>query len=68
MKEYVQTVEESLKKEKEWDYFFEEIIKEVEKNTNEGVVDALACNFSTTTKLYKTISTAIIMNSFKKYF
>ena len=32
------------------------------------MVEALACNFSTTNKLYSVISTSIIMNSFKKYF
>lgn len=37
-----------MKLEKEWDYFFKEIIKAIEKNTVEGTVDALSCNFSTT--------------------
>ena len=54
--------------EKQWDYFFDQIIQEVEKNTNEGVVEALACNFSTTDKVHKVISTSIIMSSFKKFF
>ena len=60
--------EESLKMEKQWDYFFQEIIKEIRKNTLEGVVDALKCSFSTTNDAYELISTSVIMASFKKYF
>ena len=66
--EVYNSVEESVKAEKNWDNFFDQIIKEIEKNTVEGVVETLACNFSTTNKLYEVISTAVIMNSFKKYF
>lgn len=66
--EYASSVEESLKMEKEWDFFFKEIIKKIEENTLPGTVDALSCNFTTTDEVYKLISTSIIMSSFKKYF
>ena len=32
------------------------------------MVEALACNFSTTNKFYEVVSTAVIMNSFRHYF
>jgi hypothetical protein len=51
-----------------WDNFFEQILDLVEKNTISGTVETMACNFTTTTRIHKVISTAIIMNSFKKYF
>ena len=54
--------------EKNWNYFFDKIIGLIEKETINGIVPALSCDFTTTTKTYKIISTAIIMNSFKKYF
>jgi len=68
VKEYVDDVEQSLKKEKEWNYFYEQIYEQVKENTKEGVVDALKCDFSTTSTIENIISTSIIMNTFKKYF
>jgi hypothetical protein len=54
--------------EKEWQPFFSVIIQQIRENTKEGIVDELSCDFSTTTEIKAIISTAIIMNSFKKYF
>lgn len=54
--------------EKDWGFFFKEIIKEIRKNTLNGVVDELKCDFSTTTQVHELVSTSIIMASFKKYF
>ena len=34
----------------------------------EGVVEALACDFTTTTPIYKIASTSIIMNSLEEFF
>jgi len=68
VKEYADTVEQSLRMEKEWNYFYEQIHEQVKSNTKEGVVDALKCDFSTTGVVQKIISTSVIMNSFKKYF
>ena len=53
---------------KNWDYFFDQIIKQIEKNSLNGVVKTFACDFSTTNKIYQVISTSIIMNSMKKFF
>jgi len=44
------------------------MIKVIADNTKEEIVNTLQCNFSTTTFVEKCLSTAIIMNSFKKYF
>ena len=61
-------VEDAGSQESEWDNFFEQILHLINENTTEGVVEALSCNFTTTKRIHKVISTAIIMNSFKKYF
>jgi hypothetical protein len=66
--EYANSVEQSLLMEKHWDVFYEQIHEQVKKNTKEGVVDALKCDFSTTGIVEKIISTSVIMNSFQKYF
>lgn len=60
--------EKSILMENNWENFFDEIIKEIDKNTVPGTVDLFACDFTTTNKLYKTISTAITMSSLKKFF
>ncbi len=52
----------------DWSQFFEGIIEAIRKNTNQGVTQNLECNFSSSGLFEKTFSTAIIMNSFKKYF
>ena len=66
--EYADNLEDSLRMEKDWDFFFQEIIKLINVNTKEGIVDKLKCDFTTTDKIYELASTSIIMNSFKKYF
>jgi hypothetical protein len=68
VKEFADSVEMSLNMEKNWDNFFVQISQQIKENTIENVVDLLECNFSTSTQIDKFISTAIIMNSFKKYF
>ena len=68
VKEFASSVEESLAMEKNWDNFFVQISQQIKENTVENVMDLLECNFSTSTQVDKFISTAIIMNSFKKYF
>lgn len=60
--------ENTIALEKKWDYFFDAICLQIKENTIEGVVEDLICNFSTTKPVHERISTAIIMNSFKKYF
>ncbi len=52
----------------EWDEFFESMIKQIEKNTKKDVVDNMVCQFSTTGPIEKILSTAVIMDSFQKYF
>lgn len=66
--QHTNSTEESLKMETEWSYYFKEIIKEIEKNTLEGTMEALSCNFSTTDEIYRVISASIIMSAFKEYF
>jgi len=48
--------------------FFQLIIKKIEANTKGEIVKNLQCNFSTTTLVEQCLSTAVIMDSFKKYF
>jgi hypothetical protein len=60
--------ETSLKMEKQWDYFYEQIYSQLKTNTKDGIVDALVCDFSTSGPVQKIISTSVIMNSFKQYF
>lgn len=62
------SIKESLEMEKKWDYFFEQIIEQIRVNTNEGVVESLENDFSTSTQFDKIFSTASIMHSFKQYF
>ena len=66
--EKASSIYESLEMEYEWDYFFSEIIKQIESNTLDGIVEGFQSDFTTTNNLYKVISTAIIMDSFKEYF
>jgi hypothetical protein len=61
-------VVETDKNLEDWVPFMHGVIREIKKNTVEGVVDKLECNF-TTTGLFETMfSTALIMNACKKYF
>lgn len=66
--EKASSLQKSIEMEYEWDYFFSEIIKQIESHTLDGVVKGFQNDFTTTNNLYKIISTAIIMNSFKEYF
>lgn len=66
--EYADSCEESLQMEKQWDYFFEQMHRQIKENTKDGVVDVLENNFSVSNTFYKLFSTVTIMNSFKKYF
>lgn len=66
--EYADSVENSLLMEKNWDFFFQEIIKKIDENTKDGIVDKLSSNFSTTDHFHKLASTSLIMNTMKKYF
>eukprot|EP01035_Chromulina_nebulosa_P029045 gene29045-38442_t len=68
IKEFASSLEESLRLEKEWSFFFQEIIKLINQNTKNNVVDKLQSDFTTTSGIYKLVSTAAIMDSFKEYF
>jgi hypothetical protein len=52
----------------QWGEFFDLILNEIQTNTKEGIVDLLACIFSTTQFVEKMISTAILMDSLKSFF
>jgi hypothetical protein len=54
--------------ETQWDEFFTLMIEEIEKNTTEGVTQKFGANFTTTGRLERVFSTAIVMNTFQKYF
>ncbi len=43
------------------------MIEEIKKNTTKGVTETFECDFSTTGRVQKIISTAVIMNTYKKY-
>lgn len=51
-----------------WDDFFNLMIRKIIENTKGEIVDKLQCNFTTTTPVEKIISTAVVMDTFKKYF
>jgi len=55
-------------KEDQWEEFFLLMIKEIEANTKDGIVNEMQSNFSTTGIVEKMISVATVMDSFKKYF
>ena len=44
------------------------MIEEIKKNTTKGGTEKFECNFSTTGRIQKVISTAVVMNVYKKYF
>lgn len=54
--------------EREWQEFYENVILEIRKNTHKGITEKLECNFTSTGYFERVFSTAIVMNSFKKYF
>jgi hypothetical protein len=68
VEEFVGSKEESIQKEKEWDYFFGSIYEQIKIYAKPGVIESLECDFSTTGNIEKLISTSLIMNSLKKYF
>lgn len=71
VKEYTNSLENSIKIEEDWSHFLNQIIEQINTNTVSGITDELACNFTTTTETHKLITTGLIMNSFKifvKYF
>jgi hypothetical protein len=68
VKENATSLDASMRMERDWENFFNQIIEQINRNTVPGVVNELVSDFSTTTKTHKLITTAIIMNSFKKYF
>ncbi len=66
--EHADSKEESVSLEKKWDYFFQQIYKQIRENTLDGVVDKLENNFSVANTFDKLFSTVTIMDSFKTYF
>ena len=54
--------------ETEWSEFLSLMKIEISKNTKGGIVDVLQSDFSTTGLVERMISTACIMDSFKKFF
>jgi hypothetical protein len=54
--------------EKEWGQFFTEIIQQIKNNTTKGVSDKIECDFSTTGRVERLLSTAVIMETYKHYF
>jgi hypothetical protein len=52
----------------DWEEFFDKVIKVIRETTVKGVTENLECNFSSTDKFSLVMSTAIVMNTFKKYF
>ena len=63
--------EESPKqREKDWEVsgYFDNILEQIKMNTQEGVVDTLLANFTSTTPFERMFSVATIMDSFQNYF
>lgn len=54
--------------EDKWDEFFDLMIGKIIENTKGEIVNTLQCDFTTTTPVEKIISTAVVMDTFKKYF
>lgn len=67
-KKFLEVHTKEQESEEEWDEFFTLMLQEIEKNTKNQVVDDMVCKFSTTGHVEKLFSTAIIMDSFQKYF
>lgn len=44
------------------------MIDEIKKNTTEGVTEKFESNFTTTGRVERILSTAIVMNTYKQYF
>ena len=58
---------DTLKK-SDWEKIFSNFSGQISKNVGSELVDALTCNFSTTTSIEKTVSEITIMNAMKSYF
>lgn len=54
--------------ESQWTEFFDLMIGSIRKNTKADVADLLQANFSTTTRVERLLSTAVVMDTFKSYF
>ncbi|CAF1430358.1 unnamed protein product [Adineta steineri] len=52
----------------DWDEFYDQMKKEIAKNTKNNICQLLTADFSTTGKVESILSTACIMNTFKFYF
>jgi hypothetical protein len=63
VKEFANSEEQSLTMEKQWDYFFEQILDQIKNNTKEGVVNDLINDFSVANTFNKLFSTVTIMDS-----
>jgi hypothetical protein len=61
-------VETYSKGEKNWEEFLEKVIDQIKDKTVNGVTENLECDFSSTDKFSRFLSTAMVMNTFKKYF
>lgn len=68
VREYADTQVQAEQMERDWTEFFSQISEQIKANTVSGIMEELVCDFSTSSKTHKLITTAIIMNSFKKYF
>ena len=63
VKESIYDKKEGENLETKWDNFFTSMDKQIEENTINGIAEKLACDFSTTNRLYKTISTSLTMGA-----
>jgi len=48
--------------------FFTLMIDKIKENTKDGITNVLEASFSTTQRIEKLLSVAVVMNSFQKYF
>ena len=53
---------------KVWDGIIQEFVQKIEKNVGKEVIEALECNFSTTSQVAKVTSQVTIMSAMKQYF
>ena len=51
-----------------WDGIVQEFVQKIEQNVGKELIDALECNFSTTTQVTKITSQVTIMSAMKQYF
>jgi hypothetical protein len=67
-KELVVTLYEDIETTHHWDDFFTLMIDQIKKNTPEGVTAKFECDYSTTQRVQRIFSTAVVMNTYKQYF